>query len=88
LDQFVDTMARRLASFDKQTLADIKKRVGVSSLPSDAEVAAEWNAFITSVKRPAAQQRVGKLMGLGLQQNPDIESRLTDYTGTLGESSK
>lgn len=88
LDQFVDTMARRIASFDKQTLADIKKRVDVSSLPSDAEVAAEWNAFITSVKRPPAQQRVGKLMGLGLQQNTDVEKRLTDYTGTLGESSK
>jgi enoyl-CoA hydratase/carnithine racemase len=88
LDHFVDTMARRIASFDKQTLTDIKKRVDVSSLPSDAEVAAEWNAFITSVKRPPAQQRVGKLMGLGLQQNPDIERRLTDYTGTLGESPK
>jgi enoyl-CoA hydratase/carnithine racemase len=88
LDHFVDTMARRIASFDKQTLADIKKRVDVSSLPPDAEVAAEWNAFITSVKRPAAQQRVGKLMGLGLQQNRDVETRLTEYTGTLGESSK
>jgi len=88
LDKFVDTMARRIASFDKQTLADIKKRVDVSTLPPDAEVAAEWNAFITSVKRPAAQQRVGKLMGLGLQQNRDVEAHLTNYTGTLGESSK
>jgi enoyl-CoA hydratase/carnithine racemase len=88
LDQFVDTMARRIASFDKQTLADIKKRVDVASLPPDAEFHAEWDAFVTSVKRPPAQQRVGKLMELGLQENAAVEEHLNDYTATLGKSPK
>jgi enoyl-CoA hydratase/carnithine racemase len=88
LDQFVDTMARRIASFDKQTLADIKKQVDVSSLPADAELGAEWQSFLTSVQRQPAQQRIGRLMDLGLQTNPDVEQRLTDYTGTLGQPTK
>lgn len=45
-------------------------------------------AFITLVKRQPAQQRMGKLMQLGLQTNPDVEERLTHYAGTLGESPK
>jgi enoyl-CoA hydratase/carnithine racemase len=87
LDQFVDTMARRIATFDKQTLADIKKRVDIASLPPDAELGGEWDSFLTSVQRPAAQQRVTRLMKLGLQTNPDVENHLNDVTGTLGEAS-
>ena len=56
---FVDTMARRIAKFDKQSIADIKRLVDVASLPPDAEFGAEWDGFIRSVKRPAAQQRIG-----------------------------
>jgi enoyl-CoA hydratase/carnithine racemase len=84
LDAFVDALARRIATFDKQSIADIKHLVDVSSLPSDAEIGAEWKGFITSVGRPAAQQRIGKLMELGLQKNADVETRLAHYTGTLG----
>jgi enoyl-CoA hydratase/carnithine racemase len=88
LDAFVDKLARRIAGFDKQTLGDIKLRVNISSLPPDGELGGEWNAFLTSVQRPAAQQRIGQLMRLGLQTNPDVERRLPDYTGKLGEPSK
>jgi len=88
LDAFVDTMARRIAGFDKQTLADIKRLVDASSLPTNEQIGAEWDAFLGSVKRPDAQQRIGKLMGLGLSTNPDLEKHLDDYTGKLGGSSK
>jgi len=88
LDAFVDTMARRIASFDKQTLADIKRLVDASSLPTNEQIGAEWEAFLTSVKRQDAQQRIGKLMELGLSTNPDLERRLDDYTGKLGASTK
>ena len=83
LDKFVDTLARRIASFDKQTLADIKQMVNASTLPSDKEVGAEWNSFITSVQRPAAQHNVKKLMELGLQKDPDVEIHLPKYTGEV-----
>lgn len=85
LDAFVDTMARRIAKFDKQSIAAIKGLVDKASLPSTADIGAEWDGFIGSVKRPAAQQRIKQLMELGLQENADVEKRLADYTGRLGE---
>lgn len=85
LDAFVDTMARRIARFDKQSIAEIKRLVDASSLPPNEAIAAEWDGFIGSVKRPAAQQRIKQLMELGLQKNADVEKRLAHYTGTLGD---
>jgi len=88
LDRFVDAMARRIAGFDKQSIAEIKALVNLNSLPPNDQVAAEWDAFLGSVKRPAAQRRIGQLMELGLQTNPEVERRLPDFTGKLGEASK
>jgi enoyl-CoA hydratase/carnithine racemase len=85
LDQFVDTLARRIATFDKQAIADIKNLVNLASLPSDAEIGAEWEAFISSVQRPRAQQNIKRLMERGLQVNPDVEKRIPHYTGMLGQ---
>lgn len=85
LDAFVDTMARRIARFDKQSITEIKRLVDASSLPPNEAIAAEWDGFIGSVKRPAAQRRIKQLMELGLQNNADIEKRLAHYTGTLGD---
>jgi enoyl-CoA hydratase/carnithine racemase len=84
LDQFVDTLARRIASFDKQAIADIKRLVNATDLPSDSEIGAGWDGFIASVQRPQAQHRVKQLMALGLQVKPDVERRLPEYTGDLG----
>lgn len=88
LDKFVDTMARRIARFDKQSIADIKKLVDASSLPPNEAIASEWEGFIGSVQRPAAQARIKQLMELGLQKKADVEKRLAHYTGMLGEPSK
>lgn len=88
LDAFVDTMARRIATFDKQSIGDIKRLVDASSLPSNEEIGAEWEGFIGSVQRPQAQQRIKRLMEIGLQDKADVETRLGYYTGTLGEPAK
>jgi enoyl-CoA hydratase/carnithine racemase len=84
LDAFVDTLAERIATFDKQAIADIKRLVNVGTLPSDAEIGTGWDAFIQSVQRPLAQKNIKRLMELGLQENVDIERHLAHYTGTLG----
>ena len=55
LDPFVDALAVRIASFDKQAIAETKRLVNVASLPSDAEIAPEWDAFIASLGRPASR---------------------------------
>src|SRR5690349_16315798 len=84
LDAFVDALASRIASFDKEALVAIKRQVNAVTLPSDKDVAPEWDAFIASVGRPQAQERIAQLMQLGLQKNHDVEARLGYYTGTLG----
>lgn len=84
LDGFVDALAMRIASFDKQAIADTKRLVDIASLPSDAEIGPEWTAFVSSLQRPAAQARIGKLMELGFHQPGDVETRLGYYVGQLG----
>jgi enoyl-CoA hydratase/carnithine racemase len=85
MDHFVDALARRIARFDKQSIADIKRLVDIASLPPDSEIGAEWDAFLASVQRPQAQQNIKRLMEMGLQTKPDVEKRLPHYTGTLGQ---
>jgi enoyl-CoA hydratase/carnithine racemase len=58
LDAFVEALAARIASFDKQAVAATKHLVDIASLPSDAEISLEWDAFIASVGRPASQTRI------------------------------
>jgi enoyl-CoA hydratase/carnithine racemase len=84
LDEFVEALATRIASFDKQAIADTKRLVDIASLPSDAEIAPEWGAFITSLQRPATQARIDKLMALGFHKPGDVETRLGHYVGQLG----
>jgi enoyl-CoA hydratase/carnithine racemase len=85
LDSFVDALARRIAGFDKQAIAAIKRLVDIPTLPSDIEIGAEWDAFLNSAHRPQAQQKIKRLMEKGLQTNPDVEKRLPYYTGTLAQ---
>jgi enoyl-CoA hydratase/carnithine racemase len=84
LDDFVDALARRIASFDRQALAETKNLVNVASLPSPAEIAPEWDAFIASVQRPAAGERIRKLMERGFHKPGDVETRLGYHVGRLG----
>ncbi|HKE07940.1 MAG TPA: enoyl-CoA hydratase/isomerase family protein [Candidatus Acidoferrum sp.] len=84
LDGFVDRLARRIASFDKQAIADTKQLVNVASLPPDAEISPEWGAFIQSLGRTAAQERIKKLMDRGFHKPGDVENRLGHYVGELG----
>jgi enoyl-CoA hydratase/carnithine racemase len=84
LDGFVDGLATRIASFDGEALRATKRLVNVASLPADADIAPEWDAFTASVQRPAAQARFKKLMELGFHKPGDVESRLGYYVGQLG----
>ena len=55
LDSFVDALATRISSFDKQAIAETKRLVNLNSLPPDAEIAPEWDAFLASLGRPSTQ---------------------------------
>ena len=52
LDAHVDALAVRIASFDKQAIAETKHLVNIASLPSDEEIAPEWDAFLAALRAP------------------------------------
>jgi enoyl-CoA hydratase/carnithine racemase len=85
LDGFVNTLAIRIASFDKEAIAETKRLVDVASLPPDAEIKPEWDAFLASLGRPAAQKRIKALMERGFHRAGDVENRLGFHVGLLGE---
>jgi enoyl-CoA hydratase/carnithine racemase len=84
LDEFVDALATRVASFDKRAISETKRFADVASLPPDYEIAPEWDVCFASIMRPAAQKRINKLMEQGFHKPGDVEDRLGYYVGQVG----
>jgi enoyl-CoA hydratase/carnithine racemase len=83
LDAFVEALAMRIASFDRQAIVETKNFVNIASLPADAEISPEWDACIASIQRPAAQRRIKTLLDRGLHKPGDVENRLGYHVGQL-----
>ena len=84
LDAFVDALATRIASFDKRAISETKRLADVASLPPDFEIAPEWDVCLASIMRPAAQERIKKLMEQGFHRPGDVEDRLGYHVGQIG----
>jgi enoyl-CoA hydratase/carnithine racemase len=84
LDAFVESVATRIASFDKRAISETKRFVDVASLPPDYEIAPEWDVCLASIMRPAAQERIKRLMDQGFHKPGDVENRLGYHVGQLG----
>jgi len=84
LDAFVESLATRIASFDKRAISETKRFADVASLPPDFEIAPEWDVCLASIMRPAAQERIKKLMERGFHQPGDVEDRLGYHVGQIG----
>jgi enoyl-CoA hydratase/carnithine racemase len=84
LDAFVESLASRIASFDKRAISETKRFVDVASLPPDFEIAPEWDVCFASIMRPPAQERIKKLMEQGFHKPGDVEERLGYHVGQLG----
>ncbi|KIQ31550.1 enoyl-CoA hydratase [Variovorax paradoxus] len=85
LDGFVEALAMRIASFERQAIVDTKRLVDVASLPPEAEMQPIWDAFIASVGRPATQARLKALIDKGLQTPGDVEKHLGRATANYGK---
>jgi enoyl-CoA hydratase/carnithine racemase len=85
LDGFVDTLAARIASFDKWAIANTKRLVNAADLPPDVELSAGWEACMKSITRPAVQANIKALLAQGFHQAGDVEERLGFYLGQLGQ---
>ena len=83
LDGFVNALAERIVSFDKQAIAETKRLVDRASLPPVDEIALEWSAFLASVARPASQKRISALLQRGFHRPGDVETRLGYHVGQI-----
>jgi enoyl-CoA hydratase/carnithine racemase len=79
LDAFVDALATRISSFDKWAISNTKRLVNAASLAPEVELAAGWDACITSVLRPSTQARFKTFRELGWHEPGDAENRLGSY---------
>jgi len=84
LDDFVDALANRIASFDKWAIANTKRLVNANSLPADVEMAAGWDTCMASITRPATQEKFKVLFAEGFNEPGDVERRLGFHVGRLG----
>jgi enoyl-CoA hydratase/carnithine racemase len=83
---FVDALAKRLASFEKQALVGTKKLLDEATLPSDAVFPAAMQACLACLREPGTQARAAELLRRGLQSRSGVELALGTVVGQLGES--
>ena len=85
LDDFVDTLARRIASFDRRAVAAAKNLLNQVSLPSADRLLEALNSFQAALAWTETQQRIEALLKRGLQQDSDFERRWPEVLDTLVE---
>jgi enoyl-CoA hydratase/carnithine racemase len=76
LDDEVDAMASRLASFDHDAIARTKSYVDQVTLPADAELTGPIADFRELFARPAQQAQWARLQELGLNTDGELERSL------------
>src|SRR5260221_2669643 len=86
LDDFVDVLARRIASFDRRSIAAAKNLINQGSLPGADRLLDALSGFQTALTWPEAQRRVRALLKRGLQQDADFERRWPEVLGRLLET--
>ena len=83
LERFVDTLARRIASFDRRAIAAAKRLVNQVSLPSTDRLLDALTSFQAALMWTETQQRIEALLKRGLQQDSDFERRWPAVLNTL-----
>ncbi|MFF3689521.1 enoyl-CoA hydratase/isomerase family protein [Streptomyces sp. NPDC002187] len=83
LDDFVDTLALRLASFDRRPIETAKNLVNQVTLPPVDKLLDGRNAFATALTWPETHQRVAALFKRGMQQEGDLENRFGAHLANL-----
>jgi enoyl-CoA hydratase/carnithine racemase len=83
LDAFVLNLVARIASFDKQAIAESKKALNRKGLPDLADLKSSQDLFRSSIGWSGARARLKTLVKRGLGQQGDFELRLGDHLGNL-----
>jgi enoyl-CoA hydratase/carnithine racemase len=88
LDGFVDALARRIASFDRQALAAAKNLVNQVSLPPADRLLDAFTSFGVALTWPEAQQRIQAVVERGLQRDANFEKAWPEVLGNLVATQK
>jgi enoyl-CoA hydratase/carnithine racemase len=86
LDSFVETLVRRLASFDHETLAAAKAQVNRFGMPTATELQSSIDLFFPLLALPGAQARRAKIRSLGYGVPSDFELNFGRLLPKLGRA--
>ena len=81
LDGLVDTLARRIASFDKESIAAVKQQVNRYTLPSAEDIKSSYDIYFDSFDWPGSKRRLPAALAAGRNQAGDYEARLGYHLG-------
>ena len=84
LDSFVDTLVRRLASFDREALAAAKAQVNRFGTPTASELKSSNDLFFPLLALPGAQARRAKVRDIGYGVRSDFELNFGRYLPAFG----
>ncbi|MDX3097071.1 enoyl-CoA hydratase/isomerase family protein [Streptomyces sp. ME19-03-3] len=85
LDALVDTLARRIASFDKESIAAVKQQVDRYTLPSAEDLRSSYDMYMNSFGWPGSERRLPAALAAGRNQPGDYELRLGYHLGRQPE---
>jgi enoyl-CoA hydratase/carnithine racemase len=83
---FVDTIASRIAGFDKDAIARAKLLVDQVTLPPDHVFAQAMDSFVELFSRPLSKAKLDALLGAGFQTHSETELRLGHAVARLPAS--
>ncbi|WP_314173956.1 enoyl-CoA hydratase/isomerase family protein [Streptomyces winkii] len=81
LDLLVDSLARRIASFDKDSITEAKKQVNRYTLPSGDDLKSSYDIYFASFGWPGSRRRLPTAESAGRNQPGDYEMRLGYHLG-------
>ncbi|RRN63995.1 enoyl-CoA hydratase/isomerase family protein [Caulobacter sp. 602-1] len=79
LDEFVDALAGRLATFDRQTLGDLKAQVNRVGVPTGDELESSNRMFFDALRHPDTQARRARLGRFDYGRRSDFELNFGRY---------
>jgi enoyl-CoA hydratase/carnithine racemase len=86
LDAFVEALAGRLGSFDRETLGAAKAQVNRYGLPTAGELRSSNDMIFPMLALPDAQARRAKLRGIGYGVPSDFEMNFGRYLQGFGRA--
>jgi len=81
LDSFVEKLARRIASYDKESIAAVKQQIDRHTLPSAEDMQSSLEMYLASFQLPGSRRRRAAAEAAGRNQPGDYELRLGYHLG-------